>query len=103
MLCTLRLLRELGDYNGSNSIRCVTFGMPALGNAALADHVSLRGWHQCFSSFVLPGETSCRANQTIGSCLVKSLKSLSSSTPLYKLRHDINDVRACTQRILCRV
>lgn len=54
VLCTLRLLRALGDHTGGASIRCITFGMPAIGNAALADHVSLRGWHHCFSSFVLP-------------------------------------------------
>ncbi len=58
VLCTLRLLRELGDFDGSDSICCFTFGMPAIGNAALADHVSLRGWHRCFSSFVLPGSSS---------------------------------------------
>lgn len=55
MLCTLRLLRALGDHATRASIRCITFGMPAIGNAALANHVSLLGWTRCFTSFVLPG------------------------------------------------
>ena len=60
VLCTLRLLRGLGDNAAQRSVRCITFGMPAIGNAALANHVSLLGWHHCFTSFVLPGASACR-------------------------------------------
>lgn len=55
VLCTLRLLRALGDSVARASVHCITFGMPAIGNAALANHVSLLGWNRCFTSFVLPG------------------------------------------------
>lgn len=55
MLCTLRLLRQLGSNADRSNVCCITFGMPAIGNAALAKHVSTLGWHGCFTSFVLPG------------------------------------------------
>jgi len=36
-------------------VRCVAFGAPALGNAALARLVAARGWDRHFYSLTLPG------------------------------------------------
>eukprot|EP00887_Chlorella_sp_A99_P007512 scaffold2.g7512.t1 len=54
-LCTLRLLAALGQGGAaSTQLRCVTFGSPPLGNAALATHVRERQWETLFHSYVLP-------------------------------------------------
>lgn len=52
VLCTLRLLRYLPQ---DAAVRCIVFGTPAIGNAALADLVSSRGWQAHFSSIALQG------------------------------------------------
>ena len=53
-LCTLRLLHLLGALPPA-ALRCVSFGAPAVGNAALAEHVTRQGWDSRFLSIALPG------------------------------------------------
>ncbi|KAK9816587.1 hypothetical protein WJX72_002290 [[Myrmecia] bisecta] len=50
-ICTLRLLRLTG---GQARVRCISFGAPAIGNAALARAVAAVGWQTNFASYVLP-------------------------------------------------
>ncbi|PSC70294.1 lipase class 3-like [Micractinium conductrix] len=52
-LCTLRLLHLLGALPPA-ALRCVSFGAPAVGNAALAEHVTRQGWDSRFLSIALP-------------------------------------------------
>jgi len=55
-LCALRLLRQLpARAAAAGAVRCVAFGAPALGNAALARLVAARGWDRHFYSLTLPG------------------------------------------------
>ena len=55
-LCTLRLLHTLHPAPPpATALRCIVFGSPAIGNAALADHVHRLGWEAHFRSIVLPG------------------------------------------------
>ena len=55
-LCTLRLLHTLHPAPSPPTVlRCIVFGSPAIGNAALADHVRRLGWGAHFRSIVLPG------------------------------------------------
>ncbi|KAK9835148.1 hypothetical protein WJX81_001104 [Elliptochloris bilobata] len=54
-LCALRLLRQLPPAAASaGRVRCVAFGAPALGNAALAALVAARRWDRLFYSLTLP-------------------------------------------------
>ena len=68
MLCALRILRKLGNPSTTTQIRCVTFGMPGVASAALADHVKLQGWNSCFLSFAVPGDVSCMAAVRFRAC-----------------------------------
>lgn len=68
MLCTLRILRKLGNPSTTTHIRCVTFGMPGVASTALADHVKLQGWNSCFLSFAVPGDVSSMAAVRIRAC-----------------------------------
>ena len=53
---TLRLLHTLHPAPPpATALRCIVFGSPAIGNAALADHVHRLGWEAHFRSIVLPG------------------------------------------------
>lgn len=54
-LCTLRLLRALQSRPPVEQLRCIVFGSPAIGNAALAAHVQREGWSAHFTSIALPG------------------------------------------------
>ncbi len=55
-LCGLRLLRQLPPAAAAaGCVRCMAFGAPALGNAALARLVASRGWERHFYSLTLPG------------------------------------------------
>jgi len=56
VLCTLRLLRELGSLGKLGHVRCITFGMPGVGSAALAEHVRQQNWDTCFISYATPGD-----------------------------------------------
>ena len=59
-LCTLRLLHALRRRLPSPAeLRCVAFGAPAIGNAALAAHVRVQGWEPHFLSIALPGKPTC--------------------------------------------
>ena len=61
-LCALRLLRQLPPAAASaGRVRCVAFGAPALGNAALAALVAARRWDRLFYSLTLPGAMRVRA------------------------------------------
>jgi hypothetical protein len=53
-LVTLRLLAAAPTLPGPSRLRCVSFGTPALGNAALAQMVESKGWGAYFSSYALP-------------------------------------------------
>ncbi|KAL4423258.1 hypothetical protein ABPG77_004527 [Micractinium sp. CCAP 211/92] len=53
-LCTLRLLRALQSRPPVEQLRCIVFGAPAIGNAALAAHVQREGWSAHFTSIALP-------------------------------------------------
>lgn len=66
-LSTLRLLRA-----GADALRCITFGAPAVGDAALAALVRRQGWDSHFTSVALPGRwrggaacSGCRAPQLV--------------------------------------
>jgi hypothetical protein len=52
-LVTLRLLAALPAPPPPGALACACFGSPALGNAALAEHVAAQGWAAYFSSYVL--------------------------------------------------
>lgn len=55
-LCTLRLLHALwSTAPPPAALRCIVFGAPPIGNAALADHVQREGWEPHFLSVALPG------------------------------------------------
>lgn len=58
VLCTLRLLRQLPS-GCIPPVRCVCFGSPAVGNAALARLVTDSGWEALFHSVALPGAATC--------------------------------------------
>ena len=49
-LSALRLLRA-----GADALRCIAFGAPAVGDAALAALVRRQGWERHFTSVALPG------------------------------------------------
>ncbi|KAG7671087.1 hypothetical protein Ndes2526B_g01138 [Nannochloris sp. 'desiccata'] len=53
-LVMLRLLSSLQYVPGPDQLRCVTFGMPALGSPALGVHIDSQGWGKYFSSYALP-------------------------------------------------
>lgn len=56
VLCTLRLLTALGPHAPPPDVlRCITFGMPPLGNLALAQHVHANGWVRYITNYALPG------------------------------------------------
>ena len=54
-LSTLRLLRQLPSGHQPR-VKCICFGSPAVGNAALAQLVARSGWEMLFHSVVLPGD-----------------------------------------------
>ena len=60
-LCTLRLLRALHSQPPASELRCIVFGAPPIGNAALASHVQRLGWGPHFTSIALPGGPCCPA------------------------------------------
>ena len=68
-LSTLRLLRQLPSQPVPR-IKCICFGSPAVGNAALAQMVANSGWEPLFHSVVLPGmsspATGCRSAVAMG-------------------------------------
>lgn len=53
-LATLRLLSTLGCPPPPPALRCICYGMPPLGDAALAALVDTRGWGPYFRSYALP-------------------------------------------------
>ncbi len=56
-LCTLRLLHTLRAAPPTPAaVRCIVFGCPPVGNAALAAHVEEQQWEDYFQSIMLPGE-----------------------------------------------
>lgn len=62
-LCTLRLLHALrGAWPPPAALRCLAFGAPAVGNAALAEHVRRQAWGRYFTSVALPGRWEMQAS-----------------------------------------
>ena len=55
MLSTLRLLAALAQPPPTQQLACIGLGMPALGNAALAEHVHRQDWNRFFIHLALPG------------------------------------------------
>ncbi|KAL4436737.1 hypothetical protein ABPG75_003876 [Micractinium tetrahymenae] len=64
-LCTLRLLRTLRSPPPAEQLRCIAFGAPAIGNAALAGHVQQQGWGAHFMSIALPEDPVPRLLQQV--------------------------------------
>ncbi|KAK9796242.1 hypothetical protein WJX73_000286 [Symbiochloris irregularis] len=54
-LSTVRLLRQLPQGH-TPKVKCICFGTPAVGNAALAQLVSKSGWESLFHCVALPGD-----------------------------------------------
>lgn len=55
-LCALRLLRDLPPHVAEHgSVKCISFAAPPLGNSALANTVSYKGWSSLFYNLALPG------------------------------------------------
>lgn len=67
-LCTLRLLAALPRPPPPAHLRCLSFGCPAFGNAALAAHVHEQGWDAYFYSYALPGK--CTFYESSNMCWV---------------------------------
>ncbi len=53
-LVMLRLLSSLQHLPSPDQLRCVTFGMPALGSPALGQYIDTKGWGKYFTSYSLP-------------------------------------------------
>ena len=55
-LCTLRVLQKAQEEGlPTPPVSCITFGTPAIGNAALASRVNQSGWKDRFHNVVIPG------------------------------------------------
>ena len=55
LLCTLDLLQQLGSH-ANPAVACVGFATPAVGNMALAEHVSRQGWDKHITNYLVPGK-----------------------------------------------
>ena len=55
-LVMLRLLSSLHHVPSPDQVRCVTFGMPALGSPALGNYIDSQGWGKFFTSYALPDD-----------------------------------------------
>lgn len=55
-LCALRLLHDLPPYLVEQGrVKCISFAAPPVGNSALANTVSYKGWSGLFYNLALPG------------------------------------------------
>ena len=55
LLCMLRLLHSSSLPPGSAGLRCICFGTPAVGDAALAAAVAEAGWQDHILFYTLAG------------------------------------------------
>jgi predicted lipase len=65
VLCLLRLLAVLPELPPPVELRCIGFGMPALGNTALVEHVKAMGWEPYFLNVFLPGMSQSMRNDVL--------------------------------------
>ncbi|XP_024967143.1 uncharacterized protein LOC112506998 isoform X2 [Cynara cardunculus var. scolymus] len=59
VLSTLAILRVIAAASSSKEhekvhVKCITFSQPPVGNAALRDYVSEKGWQQYFKTYCIP-------------------------------------------------
>ncbi|KAI3772838.1 hypothetical protein L6452_04032 [Arctium lappa] len=59
VLSTLAILRVIASASSSKEhekvhVKCITFSQPPVGNAALRDYVSEKGWQQYFKTYCIP-------------------------------------------------
>lgn len=52
-LAALRLLKQAPE--AASNVSVIGFAAPAVGNAALADHIQKAGWEDSFTNLLLPG------------------------------------------------
>ena len=63
LLCMLRLLHSTNLPPGAAGLRCICFGTPAVGDAALAAAVAEAGWQDHIVFYTLAGGSQLTAVQ----------------------------------------